>query len=569
MENIDFLKTLIEKKILWEVDVFFAKNLLKDYESTFSNKIFLSYLFAISRLGHLYLEVDQEIYPSVEIFEDFIEEDISEYIKELKNHLLQGKTIPEGLYDEGVDNPLFKVENKFYLQRNYFFESSIIKNLKIFAKQLPVPIVDGNLFLKKAKLLLEEKILLKKQYESLLSSLTNSLTVISGGPGTGKTYTAKYLVKTFAESFSLSDRKFIVTLAAPTGKATTNLYEKVNCFFAGSEDIILQKMTLHSLLKIRKNKNTSFQKDSINSDLVIVDEASMIDIKIMAYLLESLNKGSRLVLIGDSDQLPPVESGNIFFDLSKNLNSNNVVSLDISKRYGKSIIELAESVKLGDVAKLFSLCSKNENMKMLFNKDGLEEIFAFANKHYNFISNHKFSSDDILKQLSLAKILSCKKVGYLGVNFINEKIYEEFSKRLLIGQYLAIPIIITKNSYSLNLFNGQIGVLITQYNNTKKGNSLLSDIAYFENGISYPSYMLPSFDLAYCLSVHKSQGSEYDDVLLLVPPKSEVLGREVLYTAITRVKNRITIIGQKEVIANTINRHIKRTSGFTKLKLTE
>lgn len=351
-------------------------------------------------------------------------------------------------------SPYLRVHaNKLYLERNWVYETEVVENIqRLFCKMEPPEVAAPSLT--------------PEQQKAIITALSSSVAIIAGGPGTGKSFIARHLAAPFKK----------VVFAAPTGKAGARIGGK----------------TLHSLLHA-----------PLDADLIIVDEASMIDARIFAKMVKAVKKGTRLVLMGDPHQLPPVESGSFFADLVGLLPTAELTRPMRSDR--QEILSLAEAVKAGDEEKVLS--------------------------HVEPLSKAKLEG----------QILSCMRDGPFGVEALNRKMAETVS-------YETIPILITRTDYRLGLYNGDVGQL--------KGSR-----AYFDGQV-YSRAHLPPYEYAFCLSVHKSQGSEFDNVILLAPPGSEVFGREILYTGVTRARNSVKIYGDLDTIRAILQRHSRKISNL-------
>lgn len=396
--------------------------------------------------------------------------------------------------------------------------------------------------------LLEQNILLPEQAAAILESAKNSLSCIWGGPGTGKTYTAGWLVKLFLEQHPTAR----IVLAAPTGKAAANLLESIQRAAGSTGANPLQAKTLHALLSI-KRASTAQTIPQLGFDLVIVDESSMIDANMFVKLLSALPDTSRIIFLGDPFQLPPIEPGEPFVAFVEQKKAINVPGelVTTKRQESKAIIELAESVKAG------------------YADSALQILMQDATGVITFccLDDQEFTIDDYVKQLYTSqsgtveaffssllqtRILCPQRVGPYGTIAINSRMLQSAQKAKLANFQ---PIIITKNDYALGLTNGQVGVISGQ-------------TAYFESFEetkslrAIPQVLLASFETAYCLSVHKSQGSEFGHVVLLLPSGSEHFGRKMLYTAITRAKKSLTIYSTPSILKQCILRVGRPTTTF-------
>ena len=341
-----------------------------------------------------------------------------------------------------------------------------------------------------------------EQQKALDNAARYSLSLITGGPGTGKTHTAAQIAKALGGK---------VLLAAPTGKAASHLGEKVGFGKA---------FTLHCLLR----------GDPLDADLIIVDESSMIDPMLFAKLLEAIKEKTTLILMGDVDQLPAVEGGSIFADLI-DTNKLPVAHLTRCMRSDRlEILEIAAVIKAGELRDI-------RNVDLGLQANDIETIYQTL---WNF-TKERFPKDWI-KEMDSFRILSTLRKGPLGATALNAFFYEKFSTKTD-----AFPILITRNDTRTGLSNGDTGVL-----QKDKG-------AYFKERF-IPLHELPPYEYAYCISVHKSQGSEYDSVLFLIPEGSESFGREILYTAVTRAKSELFIDGAPDQILAALGRSSRKSS---------
>jgi exodeoxyribonuclease V alpha subunit len=418
--------------------------------------------------------------------------------------------------------PFCRFNQYYYLQKNWIFETRFLNSVKRLLSKKISKLVPPQL-----------KNLNPHQEDAIKLAFENPLIVITGGPGTGKTYTAIHLVKAYLEK--QPDAK--VVLAAPTGKAVS----KLESAFGTNQNV--RTATLHALLGLSQNSTFLEENVYIDADLILVDECSMIDAAVFSCLLGSIPDRARLILMGDKDQLSPVESGSLFADLKESQKVPCISLTHCLRSDQPQILLLAKAVNEADVTTVLSQIVSCDLWKEI--RENFPGPFYF-----------KKTPEELLASLEKFRILSCIRKGPFGVDTLNEAIFHYFVTKMEPGTSLAVPILITKNDYNLGLFNGDTGVLIKEFSE--------EDVSYafFPSGKKIAVSLLPPFEYAYVLSVHKSQGSEYDTVLVLVPTGSEVFGREVLYTAITRAKNKILIDGDKEVIRTALACSSKRLSGL-------
>lgn len=456
---------------------------------------------------------------------------------------------PQMLYEAALGDftidkiePVVRFENRYYLQRNWVYETIICREfLRLTANvssPLSFPMEAG---------------LLEAQIKAIEHALSHPLTIISGGPGTGKTYTAGRLIQTLAKAANVK-RLYKVYLTAPTGKAAQHLK---NALIASDLPISVQADTLHRFLKIRAGESKLFDPVRLDADLIIVDEASMIDVDLWAHLLQAVPSSAKLVLMGDPDQLPPVEAGSIFSDFSDLL----AVRLDRCMRTDrKELQELSLAIRRGNFSEMQRFLEQGIG---IFHSPDLEALYQ---KLPLTIFPNLPDPKTCLENFQRFKILGTLRQGPLGIDTLNQTFLERYQKTFRSGHFWAVPILIAVNDPDLGLYNGHSGVLMGP---CRRSFDLQEAAAYFIDSLtgevrSFSPRVLPHYEWGFCLSVHKSQGSEYDSVYALFPEGSERFGKEALYTAVTRAKKRLEIAAKPEILQEMLKQCSRKMSGILK-----
>lgn len=547
------LESVNHEQWMDEIDEAFATRLLKSYPQVSKDSyLFAAYLLKAARQGHLCVHVSTDrvlpILPETSGITDWQE------------RIIQGaKDLPEDLFSK--QGPLVKEGEHYYLFRNWDKESICIEHLKRLMQMSPEHILDKE----QLDAELKTMILLPEQALAVRGASEKSFFILTGGPGTGKTFTAGEFVKALTKSLRVEERKsFEIALAAPTGKAAANLQKSLQ---RALPEIPLVGKTLHHLLGINKKSQSSTR--FLSADLIIVDECSMIDSQVMASLLTAIKPGARLLLLGDKYQLPSVEIGSLFadfVDLMQTIKaySGHFVELKQCLRTDlRGIVEFAEKVKSGLLEGLHEGVSDwGKDRNITTPKSFVEAVASEFPDYSAFLDNPV----ELLKVFNHFRILSPLRQGIWGVDALNNLLLKYFESRTAQGAWMAIPIMIQQNSESLGLFNGEVGVILRQKG--RYTNSLnIGEMAYFQSANKdevreIPVLLLPRFEYAYLLSVYKSQGSEFDRVLILMPEGAERFGREVFYTAITRARKSVAIFGSQDVLHATVKHSSRRLTGI-------
>jgi exodeoxyribonuclease V alpha subunit len=431
---------------------------------------------------------------------------------------------------------------------------------------------------------------------------SNCLTVLTGGPGTGKTHV---LTRCLALMLSAKEKDLddlSVALIAPTGKAARRAKEMLDDLIKDERDpekrrIELSDKVLDALARIeprtiqralgsKRRMQTRFQHDYqtlLPHDIVIVDEMSMVPSYLMARLLEAIRPTVTILLVGDQAQLESVESGSVLRDIVNAANDQGS-SLDGRVFELRRVWRQSSDTKIGDLARhiragqaddALALAAKNPSgIKFVESKKRGEVSESIVEGTIQNLRNAsefaaKLSPEDHRNAFNLIaqnKVLCGPRNGPLGVSSWNTLLGRAVQGALSDDQfYPGIPLLITVNSPRSKLVNGDIGIVV----NVQDADGTINRRVYFEteDGERYLTPAeLPQFEVCYAMTVHKSQGSEYDNLVVILPDEnSPLLTRELVYTAVTRTKKSLTIAGSSKAFLQSINNESTRYSGLKTL----
>lgn len=405
-------------------------------------------------------------------------------------------------------------------------------------------------------------------------ALSQGLTVLTGGPGTGKTTTVARLLALLAEQAALAGKPSPrIALAAPTGKAAARLQEAVQLEIDHLELVDRRRLTglhattLHRLLGPRPDTSSRFRHHRANRlphDVIVVDETSMVSLTMMARLLEAVRPQTRLVLVGDPDQLASVEAGAVLADLVEGLGSRGVAQLRTSHRFGESIGALASAIRAGDASAALEVLATGGDHIEWVHEDPVEQLREVLVAHAMRLRQAAILGDmrAALATLDEHRLLCAHRRGPFGVDRWNRQVQrwlsEETGEPLWGSWYVGRPIMVTANDYGLKLYNGDTGVVVATPDGVRAviGDSG-SDTGTFATG------RLTDVETMHAMTIHKSQGSQADEVTVLLPSEdSRLLTRELFYTAVTRAKTRVRVVGAESEVRAAIERQAVRATGL-------
>ncbi|MEY8768644.1 exodeoxyribonuclease V subunit alpha [Francisella philomiragia] len=401
------------------------------------------------------------------------------------------------------------------------------------------------------------------QKQAVIKSLNYNFSIISGGPGTGKTTTVAKLLLAIQ---MLNQNQQRIALLAPTGKAAQRMTESLNSALSKRVDSDsylglsnLEAQTIHRFLGLRPNSTyvKYNQQSKAPFDVIIVDEASMLDMNIFIKLIRAVADNTKLILIGDTNQLPSVEAGNLLANFTHHRDGSitQYTTLLIKNyRSQQYINNLAASVLKGDI----NIDShQNENISFHSQRNLDTYLKEYAKRYSQLEKSRDYK--EALTELNKFRILVANKNLEIGTDKLNQKI-EKFMSKPIDSNYKGKPIMITQNSYSLGLFNGDVGIVWPDDTGKLR--------AYFDgkDAKAFSLNMLPKYESVYAMTIHKTQGSEFDEIVIILPVEdNEALSKQLLYTAITRAKHKLTIIAEQSSLRDIAQKVIKRNSNISEL----
>lgn len=407
------------------------------------------------------------------------------------------------------------------------------------------------------------------QREAVLCSAARGLAIVTGGPGTGKTTVAARIAAAHAHIMSVRGSRSAIRLLAPTGKAASRL----SASFASAAEALPEvhaaalrgclATTVHAALHARGSDGLA------HATMAIVDEASMVDLALMRQLVDAVPAGATLVVLGDRDQLASVEAGTVLADMTDAGSSiaQCVIRLERSHRFGgdSAVGTLARAVLDGDADRAMALLgdgtsagapSTASSTAQSLAPSGVRIIRCQSEREILHASLEAFRTHG-----SGVAILCAHRHGATGTLELNRLLAEASgapAADALSGLHWdGRPVIVTENDRALGLMNGDVGVM-----RTGPDGRIAAWFPGREEGV--PASILPTAESAYALTVHKSQGSEFDHVAVVLPAHpSPILTRELIFTGITRARRSVTLIGPPERVREAIGRQVARASGLS------
>ncbi|AHZ73928.1 MULTISPECIES: exodeoxyribonuclease V subunit alpha [Borreliella] len=541
--------------------------------------IFLIFLFNYYDKGHLRANIKllaKDIQNTITLTKDNLEKTNKSYNKSIK--MLKGLEIFGNL--ENINNivsllkknnilmefnklkittPLI-LENNIYIytQKNYREEEELIKQIIKRLENHKSELNDNEI--QNIISNLNTSNLNKEQITSVRKALKSNFFLLSGGPGTGKTTTINYILKAINQTLN-NKKKRLVAITAPTGKASLRLQTSIDYSFKNLE---IECNTIQKLLGIKfiNKKNLYDEENQLNFDVIIIDEASMVDAYTFLKLLKATPITTKLIIVGDKNQLPSVNEGNVYSSLLgiKKINNDNVEDLKENFRSNKEIYLLSKAIYKEDSTLICKYINDNKNIKLKeIEKINLKkDLIEYINNLYRKISTFNLKLlkeskiETILETLLENIILSSKNFGKFGTKTLNEIIKNYLKKTY--GNFIGQIIMITKTDYKNKLFNGERGII---FNENSKFYALFQRKNEKYKKINLD--LLTNYEFSFATTIHKSQGSEYKHIKVILE-NNPFLTKELMYTAITRAKDSLEIISNKETVLKLSKKSSKRDS---------
>ncbi len=494
--------------------------------------------------------------------------------------------------DGSGEEPLVLVEDRLYLERYYRYENRLVELIGVRAAYPETTLDPAVRTALDALFPRESGNTPNHQRTAASTALESRLTVIAGGPGTGKTYTVVRMLAALAHRPDSFPR---VALCAPTGKAAARLKEVVEEYASGDVDQqvkarmeSLETSTIHRLLGRSwvRGRFLHHQRNPLPHDMVIVDELSMVSLPLAVKLITAIRPDARVVLAGDPFQLKSIEAGTVLADIVGSpagitdpgqppdksgavILAKRVVTLKRVHRFDEQgpIADFADAVRTGETDRAIELLrSGRRSVSWVDDRTGassrwLQQRVIAHRVRLVELASGPGGGEAALATLNKMAVLCAHREGPGSADQWRREVEVALDARfpgLRYGGdwYPGRPLMITTNDYTLDLYNGDIGVLVQ----TPEGLR-----AVFERGglRSYPLGYLGDHTTVHALTIHKSQGSQFDEVVVSLPSEaSRLLTRELLYTAVTRASRRVTIVGEESVVRVAVERSVQRASGL-------
>jgi exodeoxyribonuclease V alpha subunit len=603
------LYRLYDNGILSALDIHFANFMSRVAGGNIPElSLAASLVSSYTRQGHVCLDLSsvegKELLKREDGIDPVVCPELNTWCKQLRETAVVG--------NPGEYKPLILDDrSRLYLFRYWEYQEKLADSIR---RRIHDTGVDSSIGLLKEELIrlfpFNEAETINWQRVAAFTALMKQFCVISGGPGTGKTSIVATILALLLKQ--AESKRLRIALTAPTGKSAAKLQEairsmktKLACPNSIKEEIPEEASTIHRMLGsipyspyFRHNA-----KNTLPVDVVVVDEASMVDLALMSKLIQALPLQARIILLGDKDQLASVEAGAVLGDICDTGTEHSfsqgfckdckevtgctihtqqnrtpeseirdcIIQLEKNYRFGSDsgIGAVSYAVNTGDGDRALKLMKSGVygdiTWKNLPHPNDLPQVIkgTIIQGYGDYLrAMNPFKAFQIFERFRILCALREGPFGVAALNILAEQILRE--ERLINPDmiwYPGRPVLITRNDYTLRLFNGDMGIVMPD---PSVNNELRVFFPATDSTVKkFHPFRLPEHETVYAMTVHKSQGSEFDKVLLLLPDReSPVLTRELIYTSITRAKKSVEIWGNENVFRTAVSRFIKRTSGL-------
>ena len=467
-----------------------------------------------------------------------------------------------------------------YLDRYHRLETQVYDDLSARLAQAAPEVEEDRLSTALARV--EAGHFSPEQRAAVVAAVRRCTTILTGGPGTGKTTTVARLLALLADQAAGVGPRPVVALAAPTGKAAARLQEAVAAELAtvartwpevtalvGRPDA----MTLHRLLGWRPDNSTRFRHDRGNRlkyDVVVVDESSMVELTMMGRLLEALRPESRLVLVGDPQQLTSVGAGAVLSDLVAGYETradSPVSALTRNFRSEEDIKALADALRSGDADQVLDVLRAASDQVSWVGTSDEDEVEAalrpdsLAAARAVWAAAMRADPVAALDELDRYRLLCAHREGPGGVRRWNQRVERWLAEDAQVDVrdqwYVGRPLLVTRNDYALDVYNGETGVVM------RRGGRARVYVAGSEGLKEFAPGRLDAVETMHAMTIHKSQGSQADRVTVLLPEEgSRLLTRELFYTAVTRARQHVRVVGSAAAVRAAVGTRAQRATGL-------
>ena len=488
------------------------------------------------------------------VIENHLIEKTIAILERSRSFLIDRELVESNLKEMSEEGRIYEEEGRYFLATIYHSEWGIVRSIEFLLDGDETPISDKQF--KRDIKNIEEQLDIEygdSQKVAIKEAMESSIFILTGGPGTGKTTVLQGIVHLFAELNDLSldpyaykDEAFPILMAAPTGRAAKRMKETTG----------LPASTIHRLLGLTADDEDLMEDSEYQLDgkLLIIDEMSMVDTFLANRLFQSVSQGMKVILVGDQDQLPSVGPGQVFRDL---IESGMIPQKELKEIYrqgdGSSIIPLAHEIKHNRLPADLMEKKKDRNFFRANSSTAVPLIETIVSK----AMEKGYTAEEI-------QVLAPMYKGPAGINVLNERLQEIFNpnpdgsrtemKHIDTTYRIGDKVLQLQNDPENNVFNGDLGFItsITKAKYTEVKSDLIT-VDFEGNEVEYLRANFNKITLAYCTSIHKAQGSEYDIVILpLLSSYGRMLKKDIMYTAITRASKSLSLIGEPEAFLRSI-----------------